>query len=102
MKAQVGIIGAGPAGLFLAHLRHRGGIIIESRSQADVEGTIRAGVLEHWVVDLMQDLGLGERMLQQGHFSDGMTLQWDLSATTLTSKASPAAGASPSTPSTRC
>jgi p-hydroxybenzoate 3-monooxygenase len=80
MKTQVGIIGAGPAGLFLAHLLHRAGIgsiIIESRSRADVEGTIRAGVLEHWVVALMQDLGLGERMLQQGHFHDGITLQWD-------------------------
>jgi p-hydroxybenzoate 3-monooxygenase len=80
MKTQVGIIGAGPAGLFLAHLLHRAGIgsiVIESRSRAEVEGTIRAGVLENWVVALMQDLGLGERMLREGHFHDGITLQWD-------------------------
>ena len=80
MRTQIGIIGAGPAGLFLAHLLHRAGIgciIIESRSQHDVEATIRAGVLEHWVVELMQDLGLGQRMLHQGHFHDGITLQWN-------------------------
>jgi p-hydroxybenzoate 3-monooxygenase len=80
MRTQVGIIGAGPAGLFLAHLLHRvgiGSIIIESRSRHDVEATVRAGVLEHWVVALMQELGLGERMLREGHFHDGITLQWD-------------------------
>jgi p-hydroxybenzoate 3-monooxygenase len=79
MKTQVGIIGAGPAGLFLSHLLHRAGIgsvILESRSRDDVEETVRAGVLEHWVIQLMQDLGLGERMLREGHFHDGITLQW--------------------------
>ena len=53
----------GPAGLFLAHLLHRVGISavnLESRSRHDVESTIRAGVLEHWVVELMRDLGIGE------------------------------------------
>jgi p-hydroxybenzoate 3-monooxygenase len=80
MKTQVGIIGAGPAGLFLAHLLHRAGItsvIIESRTRQDVEQTIRAGVLEHWVAALMQDIGLGDRMRQQSHLHDGITLQWD-------------------------
>jgi p-hydroxybenzoate 3-monooxygenase len=80
MRAQVAIIGAGPAGLFLAHLLHRSGISainIESRSRHDVEETIRAGVLEHWVVELMHDLGLGERMAREGHFHDGITLQWN-------------------------
>ncbi|HEX3574409.1 MAG TPA: 4-hydroxybenzoate 3-monooxygenase [Rhodopila sp.] len=79
MRTQIGIIGAGPAGLFLAHLLHRIGIdaiILESRSRHDVEGTVRAGVLEHWVVELIQELGLGERMLREGHFHDGITLQW--------------------------
>ena len=80
MRTQVGIIGAGPAGLFLAHLLRRAGIgaiNIESRARHDVEETVRAGVLEHWVVELMQELGLGERMLQEGHFHDGITLQWN-------------------------
>ncbi len=80
MRTQVGIIGAGPAGLFLAHLLHRIGIDavnIEARSRHDVEETVRAGVLEHWVVELMKDLGLGERMMREGHFHDGITLQWN-------------------------
>ncbi len=79
-RTQVGIIGAGPAGLFLAHLLHRDGIAavnLESRSRADVEGTVRAGVLEHWVTELMHDLGLGERMAREGHFHDGISLQWN-------------------------
>jgi p-hydroxybenzoate 3-monooxygenase len=80
MRTQVGIIGCGPAGLFLAHLLHRvgiGAIIIESRSRHDVEETVRAGVLEHWVIELMKELGLGERMMREGHFHDGITLQWN-------------------------
>jgi p-hydroxybenzoate 3-monooxygenase len=80
MRTQIGIIGAGPAGLFLAHLLHRAGIKainLEQRSRADVEQTVRAGVLEHWVVQLMQELGLGQRMLAEGHFHDGITLQWN-------------------------
>jgi p-hydroxybenzoate 3-monooxygenase len=80
MRTQVGIIGCGPAGLFLAHLLRRVGIqsiIIESRSRHDVEETVRAGVLEHWVAELMTELGLGDRMTREGHFHDGITLQWN-------------------------
>jgi p-hydroxybenzoate 3-monooxygenase len=80
VRTQIGIIGAGPAGLFLSLLLRRAGIdsiVIESRSRADVEGTVRAGVLEHWVAGLMQDLGLGTRMLREGHFHSGITLQWN-------------------------
>jgi p-hydroxybenzoate 3-monooxygenase len=80
MRTQIGIVGAGPAGLFLAHLLHRIGIAcinLESRSRADVESTVRAGVLEHWVTSLMDELGLGERMRREGHFHDGITLQWN-------------------------
>ncbi len=80
MRTQVGIVGAGPAGLFLALLLHREGISainIDSRPRADIESTIRAGVLEHWVTELMHELGVGERMLRDGHFHDGITLQWN-------------------------
>ena len=79
MRTQVGIVGAGPAGLFLALMLHRAGIgavNLESRSRAEVESTIRAGVLEHWVVELLQELGLGERMMREAHFHSGITLQW--------------------------
>ncbi len=79
MKTEIGIIGAGPAGLFLAHLLRRAGIaavILESRTRAEVEGTIRAGVLEHWVVDLMRELGLAGRLEQIADFHAGITVQW--------------------------
>ena len=79
MRTQVGIIGAGPAGLFLTHLLQQDGIdsvILESRTRAEVEGTIRAGVLEQWVVDLMGALGLDARLRQLADFHTGITLQW--------------------------
>ncbi|MCR0982024.1 4-hydroxybenzoate 3-monooxygenase [Roseomonas populi] len=78
-RTQVGIVGCGPAGLFLAHLLHRAGIesvIVENRTREAVEGTIRAGLLEHWVTELMRDMGLGDRMAQEGHAHDGITLQY--------------------------
>jgi len=65
MRTQVGIIGAGPAGLFLSHLLHRAGIdcvILEARSRDYVEQRVRAGVLEQGTVDLIDELGLGGRM----------------------------------------
>ncbi len=80
MRTQVGIVGAGPAGLFLAHLLHRAGIDavnLETRDRSEVETTVRAGVLEYWVVALLNELGLGERMMREGHFHDGITLQWN-------------------------
>ena len=79
MRTQIGIIGAGPAGLFLAQLLKRANIdcvILENRSRADIEGTIRAGVLEQWVVDLMNELGLGERMMREGRPDTGVTFQF--------------------------
>ncbi len=79
MKTQIGIIGAGPAGLFLAHLLHRAGITavnLEARSRQVVEETLRAGVLEHWLVELMRELGIGARVVAEGHYHDGITLQW--------------------------
>ncbi|MES2713335.1 MAG: 4-hydroxybenzoate 3-monooxygenase, partial [Pseudomonadota bacterium] len=78
LRTQVGIIGAGPAGLFLAHLLHRAGIasvIVETRTRADVESTIRAGMLEDWVVRLLREMGLAERLNREAHFHDGVTLQ---------------------------
>ena len=69
MRTQVGIIGAGPAGLMLARLLHMQGIesiIIENRSQEYIYNRIRAGLIEHWVADLLTDVGIGERMAREG------------------------------------
>ncbi len=69
MRTRVGIIGAGPAGLMLSLLLSMEGIdsiVLENRSREEVESTIRAGVLEQGTVDLMTDMGLGERMKHEG------------------------------------
>jgi p-hydroxybenzoate 3-monooxygenase len=73
-KTRIGIIGAGPAGLMLAHLLHQSGIeavILESRSRDYVENRIRAGILEYEVAELMRSTGLGERMDSVGSRHDG-------------------------------
>jgi len=77
MRTQVGIIGAGPAGLTLAHLLHAAGIecvILEARSRQYCEGRIRAGVLEQGTVDLIESLGLGARMRSEGLRHRGVEL----------------------------
>ncbi len=77
MRTQVAIIGAGPAGLLLAHLLHLDGIdsvVIEARSQSYVENRIRAGVLEHHVVDVLDQTGLGARMHREGLRHEGTGL----------------------------
>jgi p-hydroxybenzoate 3-monooxygenase len=69
MKTQVGIIGAGPAGLTLALLLHQSGIqsvVIENRSRDYVENRVRAGLLEHNTVTLFDGLGVSERLHNQG------------------------------------
>ncbi|MGG7620318.1 4-hydroxybenzoate 3-monooxygenase [Bacillus coreaensis] len=80
MRTKVGIIGAGPAGLMLSHLLHLQGIdsiILESRSKAEIEGTIRAGVLEQGTVDLLNSTGIGSRMMREGHIHHGIELQFN-------------------------
>jgi p-hydroxybenzoate 3-monooxygenase len=79
MRTQVGIIGAGPAGLLLAHLLHRAGIesvILESRSREYVEKRVRAGVLEHGTVELLKQNGLGERLEREGLRHEGTLLRF--------------------------
>ncbi len=69
IRTQVGIIGAGPAGLMLSHLLHLEGIesfVIEARSRAYIESRVRAGVLEQGTVDLLNQTGVGERMSARG------------------------------------
>ena len=77
MRTQVAIVGAGPAGMLLAHLLHRAGIesvVVEQRSRDYVEARIRAGVLEHGAVEILRDNGLGERMDAQRFVHDGTFL----------------------------
>src|SRR3954463_16265855 len=79
MRTQVAIVGAGPAGLLLSQMLHLRGIesvIIESRSREAIEATIRAGVLEQSTVDLMTDIGAGERMKREGFVHHGFELRF--------------------------
>ena len=77
MRTQVGIIGAGPAGLLLSHLLHLEGIesvVVEAKSRHYVEERIRAGVLEQGSVDLLNECGVGERMRKEGLRHEGIDL----------------------------
>jgi p-hydroxybenzoate 3-monooxygenase len=79
MQTQVGIVGAGPAGLLLAHLLHRAGIesvVLELRSRSYLEQRVRAGVLEQGTVDLLRACGLGERMARDGLVHHGIELRF--------------------------
>lgn len=76
-RAQVGIIGAGPAGLLLARLLNVHGIdsvILEQRDRAYVEGRIRAGVLEQGTVSLLEEAGVADRLLREGLVHEGIEI----------------------------
>lgn len=79
-RTQVGILGAGPAGLLLSHLLARAGIdsvVIETRSRDYVEHRVRAGVLEHGSVDLLRECGAGARLDREGLVHRGIELRFD-------------------------
>jgi len=79
MRTQVGIVGAGPAGLLLSHLLHLRGIesvVLESRSRAEIESTVRAGVLEQGTVDVLVEVGLGDRLQREGVVHEGIYLRF--------------------------
>jgi p-hydroxybenzoate 3-monooxygenase len=76
-RTQVGIVGAGPAGLILGHLLHQHGIdsvILESRDRDYVIERVRAGVLEQGTVDLMHQMGVGGRLAREGMRHEGVYL----------------------------
>jgi len=80
MRTQVGIVGAGPAGLTLAHLLHLeriDSVVLEDRSREYVEARMRAGVLEQGTADLLREAGVGERMHREGIVHEGVYLQFD-------------------------
>lgn len=79
MRTQVGIIGAGPAGLLLSQLLHRQGIdsiVLERRSLDYVLGRIRAGVLERGTVEIVRRAGAGERMDRECLVHEGVEFSY--------------------------
>jgi p-hydroxybenzoate 3-monooxygenase len=77
VRTQVGIIGAGPAGLMLSHLLHLRGVesvVIDLQDRDTIEQTIKAGILEQGTVDLMRQTGVGDRMMRDGFVHHGINL----------------------------
>ena len=78
-RTQVAVVGAGPAGMLLAHLLGGEGVesvVVETRSEEYVASRIRAGILEQSTVDLLREVGLGERLEREGDEHRGIHLQW--------------------------
>jgi p-hydroxybenzoate 3-monooxygenase len=79
VRTQVGIVGAGPAGLLLGQLLHERGldsVILEHRSREYVEQRVRAGVLEQGTVELLHSLGAGGRLALEGIVHEGIELRF--------------------------
>jgi p-hydroxybenzoate 3-monooxygenase len=80
IRTQIGIVGAGPAGLLLGHLLNLRGIdsvIIENRSRDYVIERVRAGVLEHGTVECLVNAGLGDRLRREGMRHAGIFLAFE-------------------------
>jgi len=78
-RTQVGIVGAGPAGLILSHLLYLEGIesvVLEYATRQHVEERVRAGVLEQGTVELLCEMGVGERLLRQGLVHRGVEFRF--------------------------
>jgi len=79
-RTQVGIVGAGPAGLILAHLLHLEGIdsvVLEVRTRKYIEERVRAGVLEQGTVDLLTEMGVGDRLKREGLVHHGVEFRFN-------------------------
>jgi len=80
MRTQVGIVGAGPAGLMLSHLLHRAGIdsvIVENKSREYIEQRVRAGVIEHWAREFLIETQVGARLEREGLIHRGINFAFD-------------------------
>jgi p-hydroxybenzoate 3-monooxygenase len=79
VRTQVGIVGAGPAGLVLGQLLTRAGIdsvVLEDRSREYVQQRVRAGVLEQGTVDLLHEIGVDARLRREGIVHHGLELRF--------------------------
>jgi len=80
VRTQIGIVGAGPAGLVLAHLLHLQGIesiVLETRTRKYIEERVRAGLLEQGTVDLLIETGVGERLRRECLTHHGIALRFN-------------------------
>ena len=79
IKDWVGIVGGGPAGLMLSHLLAIAGIdsvVVDDRTRAEIENTVRAGILEAGSVRLLTDTGVGDRVVRDGIAHEGISLRF--------------------------
>jgi len=80
MRTQVGIVGAGPAGLLLSRLLGLAGIgtvVLEKRTPEYLRARVRAGLLEQGTVDLLTQAGVGERLGRERLVHDGVEIAFD-------------------------
>ena len=80
MRTQVGIVGAGPAGLLLSHMLHLRGVesvVVDIQTRETIEQTIKAGILEQGTVDLLRQTGVGDRMMRDGFVHHGINLAFE-------------------------
>ena len=80
IRTQVGILGAGPAGLLLAHLLGKAGIdsvVIDARSREDIEGTVKAGIVESPAAEVLAESGVSDRIYREGMKHDGVEFHFD-------------------------
>jgi p-hydroxybenzoate 3-monooxygenase len=80
LRTQVGILGAGPAGLLLAHLLHKAGIdsiVIDGKSREEIEGTVKAGIVESPAAEVLAESGVSDRIYREGMKHDGVEFHFD-------------------------
>lgn len=78
-SVPVAVIGAGPAGLMLAHLLGRAGvetIVVDTRTRQEIESTQRAGILEADAARDLVETGVSDRILREGHEHEGTELRF--------------------------
>ena len=80
MKTQVAIVGAGPAGLLLADLLQKAGvdsIVVDGKSRAEIEETVKAGILEEPAARVMKEAGISDRVMNEEYRHEGISFDFD-------------------------